>query len=258
MVFVRWLGAVPALKTINRSTPVAEVGIEVTQGRDDDGTLVPVSAVLQTLHDQAPADHITLEWLTGGLEERSFGMIILILALISLTPGISPLGGALLWIPALQMMLGRPNLWFPRWMAVREIPTRHLGPIVRRAIPVVAGLERIIHPRFPTPPEATKRIVGAMILLLTARLLLNPIPMSNILPAALIAFIALAYLEQDGLLLIVGLLAGCLVLMVDLALIWQLVHHANAIRLFGQRAMVAQELVEFAHQLTLSLALAVL
>jgi hypothetical protein len=209
------------------------VGIEVTQGRDNVGTLVPVSAVLQTLHDQAPNGHITLEWLTGGLQERSFGMTILILALISLTPGISALGGALLWIPALQMMLGRPNLWFPRWIAVREIPTRHLGPIARRAISIIARLESIIHPRFSKPPEATKRIVGAMILLLTVRLLLNPIPMSNILPAALIAFIALTYLEQDGLLLIVGLLAGCLVLIVDLGIIWQVVHHANWLSLLG-------------------------
>lgn len=203
------------------------------QTRDDETALVPVSAVLQTLHDQAPGGHITLEWLTGSLHEKSFGMIILILALISLTPGISPLGGALLWIPALQMMLGRPELWFPRWIATREIPTRHLGPIVRGAIPIIARVERIIYPRFPTPSQATKRIVGAMVLLLTARLLLNPIPMSNILPAVLIAFIALAYLEQDGLLLIVGLLAACFVLTVDLALIWQLVHHANWIRLFG-------------------------
>ena len=41
------------------------------------------------------------------------------------------------------------------------------------------------------------------------RLLLTPFPLSNILPAILIAFISLAYLEQDGLLLIVGLMAGC-------------------------------------------------
>jgi hypothetical protein len=44
------------------------------------------------------------------------------------------------------------------------------------------------------------------VVLLTARLLLNPIPLSNVVPAVLIALIALAYLEEDGLLLTVGLL----------------------------------------------------
>ena len=34
--------------------------------------------------------------------------------------------------------------------------------------------------------------------LLTVRLLLNPIPFSNVVPAILIALIALAYLEEDG------------------------------------------------------------
>lgn len=196
----------------------------MTQSRSDESVLVPASVVLRILHDQAPAGHVTLEWLTGSLHQRSFGMIILVLALVAATPGISPLGGLLLWIPALQMMLGRSELRFPRWIAKRKIPTRHLGAIVRRAIPILAFLEGMIYPRFPTVPKMAKRIVGAVILMLTIRLVLTPIPMSNILPAVLIAFICLAYLEHDGLVLIIGLLAGCFVLILDLAIIWRLVH----------------------------------
>lgn len=60
-------------------------------------------------------------------------------------------------------------------------------------------------------------------MLLTARLLLNPLPFSNIVPAALIAIIALAYLE-DGLVLSLALLAGGVLLAVDLWGLWELVH----------------------------------
>jgi hypothetical protein len=95
------------------------------------------------------------------------------------------------------------------------------------AIPVLACVESAIYPRLATPPEATKRLVGLAIFILTVRLLLTPFPLSNILPAGLIAFISLAYLEQDGLLLIVGLVGGCLLLILEWGLFWQLAHDAK-------------------------------
>ena len=108
-------------------------------------------------------------------------------------------------------------------MATRELPTRHVGAVMRRAIPILAHFERAIYPRLAAPPDITRRVVGAVIFILTVRLLLAPLPLSNVFPAILIAFIALTYLEQDGLLLIVGLLAGCLFLIVEFSAIWQLI-----------------------------------
>ena len=95
------------------------------------------------------------------------------------------------------------------------------------AIGILGWVECAIYPRLRTHPEATKRVVGAVIFVLTARLLLVPFPLSNILPAILIACIALAYLEQDGLLLIATLLAGCLFLVVEFGAIWKLIHGAE-------------------------------
>ena len=112
-------------------------------------------------------------------------------------------------------------------MATRELPTQHVDAIMRRAIPILACLERAIYPRLATPPEITRRVVGAVIFILTVRLLLAPLPLSNVLPAILIAFIALTYLEQDGLLLIVGLLVGCFFLIVEFGVTWQLIHDAR-------------------------------
>jgi hypothetical protein len=42
------------------------------------------------------------------------------------------------------------------------------------AISVLKFLERVVRPRFPTPPELTKRVVGLFVALLCARLLLMP------------------------------------------------------------------------------------
>ena len=45
-----------------------------------------------------------------------------------------------------------------------------------------------------------------MVLLLTAALLLTPVPLSNIPPAILVVVISLAYIEEDGLLLCLAFL----------------------------------------------------
>ena len=105
--------------------------------------------------------------------------------------------------------------------------TGTVDAVMRRAIPILACIEKAIYPRLATPQEATKRFVGLAIFILTLRLLLAPFPLSNILPAVLIAFISLAYLERDGLLLIVALLAGCLLLILDLGVFWQLTQDAK-------------------------------
>src|SRR6185503_767778 len=61
---------------------------------------VPTSVVLQRLHDEAPKDHFTLGWLMGSLRKRSFGIIMLLLAVVAIAPGISIVAGLLLMIPA--------------------------------------------------------------------------------------------------------------------------------------------------------------
>ena len=59
--------------------------------------------------------------------------------------------------------------------------------------------------------------------MLSATLVFIPIPLSNIVPALVIALISLAYLEEDGVLLSIALLAGAIVLAVATAAIWQMV-----------------------------------
>ena len=48
------------------------------------------------------------------LDKQSFGLIMLLLAIVAAAPGISILGGLLLLIPAVQMIAGRSAPIFPR------------------------------------------------------------------------------------------------------------------------------------------------
>jgi hypothetical protein len=184
---------------------------------------VPTSVLLQRLHDEAPTDHFTLSWVMRGLHKRGFGLILLLLALVAIAPGVSIVAGLLLMIPAFQMIAGQSAPVFPRRIAVRPLPTGHLAALVQRAVPVLRYLEKFIHPRWPTPLEATKRFVGAVVVLLNIALLFTPVPVSNVVPALVIALISLAYLEEDGLLLSIALLASIIVLAVELVVVWETV-----------------------------------
>jgi hypothetical protein len=176
---------------------------------------VAASTLLQQLHDAVPSGHFTLEWLMTSLRDQSYGAIILLLGIVAAVPGISLPAGLLLLAPAFQMIAGRPSPIFPQWIATKPLPTEKLSTALKSAIPVLKVLETAVRPRWPMPLGATRRIVGLMVLLLTVRLLTNPIPASNVFPAALISFISLAYLEADGVMLTIGLLAGLIMLAVD-------------------------------------------
>ncbi len=145
-----------------------------------------------------PKDHFILGWLIGGLSKRSFGIIILLLAIVAMTLGVSIVAGLLLMIPGLQMIAGKPAPVFPRCIAVRRLPTRHLAALVQRTVPVLRYFEKVILSRWPTPFEATKRVVGAVVVILSVTLVFTPIPLSNVVPAPVIALISLAYLEETG------------------------------------------------------------
>ena len=183
--------------------------------------------MLQRLHDQAPPDYFTLAWLMGSLQKRSFGIIMLLLALVAMLPGVSIVAGLLLMIPAFQMIAGRPAPVFPRRIAARPLPVRHLAALMQRAVPVLRYLEKMIRPRWPTTVEATKRLVGVVVVLLNITVVFAPIPLSNVVPALVIALISLAYLEEDGLMLTMALLAAVIVMTVALAAVWAMVLGAN-------------------------------
>src|SRR3977135_55068 len=163
----------------------------------DPRRLVATSVLLRQLHDEIPVDRFTLGWLMHSLHKRSFGIIMLLLALVAIAPGLSIIAGLLLMIPAVQMIAGKAAPVFPRRIATRSLPTRHLAAVVQRYIQLLRYLEKVTHPLWHTPLEATKRLVGAVVVILSTTLVLIPIPLSNVVPASVIALISLAYLEED-------------------------------------------------------------
>lgn len=185
----------------------------------DAASHTPTSMVIEDLLRQAPADFVTLEWLIGTLRERSFGLVMMVLALVALVPGASTFVGLLLAYPAIQMILARPGPTLPAFIAERQVSTARVAAMFGRAAGVLKWLERFIRPRWRTPFEATKRVVGVVVLLL-APTLIWPFPFGHVIPSLVIGLLSLAYLEEDGVLLCIGLAAAVLSLAITGFTVW--------------------------------------
>lgn len=159
--------------------------------------------MLVRLTAEMPASRINIGWLLNKLEERSFGLLVLVMAVIGLTPGIASLSGFLLAIPSIEMLLGRANPTLPAFLARQSISAPQLEKWIARIVPALRYAETLAHPRWHMSPGATKRVVGGVNLILAATITL-PFPFAYIVPTLVIVVIAFAYLEEDGLILLAG------------------------------------------------------
>lgn len=185
----------------------------------DDTPYVPTSQVLERLLHEAAADHVTLDWLIGNLRERSFGVILLVIAIIGMLPGVATFTGLLLFFPAYQMIRARPYPVLPRLIATRRLSTAKIAWVVRRVTPMLRWLERFSYPRWTTPFETTKRVVGVVVALLAVSLL-SPLPFSQIIPNFVLIVIAFSFLEADGIVLAISLTLAFVSIAITLVAIW--------------------------------------
>jgi hypothetical protein len=177
----------------------------------------PSSRVLEDLLRQAPPDQFTLGWVLSTLHQRSFGVVILFLGVLATAPIGSSVPGIMLTAVAVQMIAGIREPIFPRFITNRWLPTQYLFRLGHRAIPVLRYLERVVHPRWPRAFDVARRFVGIVVLLLTAALLLTS---DSLHPAVLIILIALAYIEEDGLLLCLAFLAAFILIGIESVAVW--------------------------------------
>jgi hypothetical protein len=170
------------------------------------------SELLASVASEAEGPSITLADFADHLRERSFGLLLLILAIIGwipiLPPGVASIFGLAILLLAGQMVLGRVQPWLPHWIARRAITSDAFARLVTRITPALQRLERVARPRLPflTCAKAERLVAGFVMLL--ALVICVPLPMTNAFPALAVAILAIALIQQDGLLTLLGILAG--------------------------------------------------
>ena len=162
------------------------------------------SRALGRLLDEAPPDRISVAWISAQLESRSFGFVMLVLALAGLAPGIASVSGFLLAVPSLQMIAGRHALSLPEFLSKRSASTAGFAKWVRRLIPVFATIERVVPSSAHGRLLRATRLIGVVDLLLAIAIIV-PVPFAYIPPTLAIVAISFAQIEDSVALLAIAL-----------------------------------------------------
>ncbi len=169
----------------------------------------PLSVVLRALSCDLNRQRISVGDLLSALGDRALGALMFVFAVpnvVPTPPGTSTVLGAPLVFLAAQLAFGwKP--WLPGIISRRSMSREDFHLLVGRVAPWLERAEKLLKPRasfLAVPPM--EYVVGLLCLLLAVVLVL-PIPLGNMLPAAAVSLMALGLLERDGLWIAAGLLA---------------------------------------------------
>lgn len=172
-----------------------------------------VGEILDRLEDLArERDHLKVADVFESFGARTFGPAIMVPALLELTPfgaipGVPSALALLIALVAMQKMLGRQQLWIPRWIGDRPIPCEKLLKSVGKLRGIAHFLDRHFHGRMKrlTHTPFSQIAAGIVIMLCATVPFLEFLPFASSGPMLAIAMFGLAVLVQDGALMIVAL-----------------------------------------------------
>ena len=197
---------------------------------DDPFEDLPLSAVLEDLVGRQR--DIALSELIEIFGARAFGAIILVFAVacaLPLPPGSSTILGAPLVLLTPQIAFGRQSPWLPRRMRAHKVGAANLRHVCRRLIPWLRRIERVSRPRLGALFSSPGLQVMGVICTALSIVLILPIPLGNLLPAAAVAAFSLSFILRDGILALAGFalaLASTAVLVVAAHLIGRILNRA--------------------------------
>ncbi len=172
----------------------------------------PLSAVLETILEEARNHPLRLGELVDRTAERGFGLLLLVLGLPMLIPilppGSSTIVGPIYAAFAVQMISGSRHPWLPQRLREHTLGQHVVATLLRRGVPLIRTAERLSRPRGLWLREGVVlRMAGAMVFLM-GLLLLSPLPFLNTAPAVSVMLIGMGLLNRDAVFMAAGMTAG--------------------------------------------------
>lgn len=155
----------------------------------------------------------TLGALVDAMDERAFGLLLLILALPCCLPflyGIPQIVAVPMIAITAQLAYGREAPWLPQKLRQREFEIAGMRNIVTRASRYLGWVERIAQPRLTALTDNRGAQIVGLLLLIPCASILVPLPSTNTTPGIGVAIASVGLLERDGLLVLAGLTLGLL------------------------------------------------
>jgi hypothetical protein len=161
--------------------------------------------LVQDLAANAGPDGMSLGEVRDRMDERAFGLLILILAIPCLVPalyGVPQIIGVPILILAAQLVAGRKEPWLPEAILKRRINKPWLDRMADFASKRMGWVERLSKPRLTAFSDgAGQRFAGLWMVLATLTIVL---PLTNTVPSVALALLSAGLLQRDGLFVLAG------------------------------------------------------
>ncbi|WP_137166762.1 exopolysaccharide biosynthesis protein [Salinimonas lutimaris] len=172
-----------------------------------------LTGMLDVLTDDNSAQDVSLGDVVASFEDRGFGPLLLIPALLALLPtgaipGVPSLCGVTLFLICSQLVAGRDSPWLPAWLKNRAVSQHKLNRAVKKARPWCERLEKFFCHRLDavTGPVSRRFLALFSGLMALAMIPLELMPFAAAMPALAITVTALGLTYKDGAAVIVGVL----------------------------------------------------
>jgi hypothetical protein len=174
-----------------------------------------LTEMLDHLEAAPEGEEVSIGEIVEALGRRSFGSLLVIVALLAILPtgaipGVSALTGALMLLFCLQVLFGQQKMWVPDWLARQTMGRERLETSVERARGIAGRIDRLLGPRlerFVEPPFVNVvALVGALLALTMFPLI--PVPFGAFPASIPLIFFGLGLAARDGLVVLTGLVAA--------------------------------------------------
>jgi hypothetical protein len=184
---------------------------------------VVTTEILEGVINKTSADKISINDLIVAMDAGGFGLIMTIFSLPIIIP-LPPPFPSLISIPmvvfSFQMMLGYKSPKLPKRFSNFSIKRSVLAMMVEKSSPYIKKAESFVRPRLlPLSSDWFIKIIGFFCFAFSMSVLL-PLPLSNFIPGLGVLIASFGLLGKDGIIILLGLLIGCLGVVITAAAVF--------------------------------------
>ncbi|HEX8900041.1 exopolysaccharide biosynthesis protein [Vitreimonas sp.] len=160
--------------------------------------------VLQAIDAGAGEDGVKVSGIVDRLDERAFGLLILLLTIPCLVPGLpgAQVIAVGIFLLALQVVVGRREPWLPGWFLRAHVRKSWLSAIAGFADKRLRWTEQLARPRWRFLATGLGERLAALIMALAALTVMLPI--TNTIPSIALTLLSLGLIQRDGLFTLAG------------------------------------------------------
>ena len=151
------------------------------------------------------SEGLTLGQIRDRLDERGFGLLILILSIPCLVPalyGVPQVIGVPIILLAGQLLIGRTEPWLPRSFLSRRVPQAWLDRMADFAEKRMGWFERLSRPRLQALSTGFGERLAALFMILATLTIV--LPLMNTVPSVALAMLAVGLIQRDGVFVLLG------------------------------------------------------